>query len=83
MMFVQLRKMPDFAVPPPFSQLHPFTTNEPQLCCIWQGVILPLYNIHLGTDIAASIQCGDLQVNIHAGADAETIQAIVRALKSC
>ena len=25
----------------------------------------------------------DLQVNIHAGADAETIQMIVRALKSC
>ena len=37
----------------------------------------------IGTDIAASIQCGDLQVNIHAGADAETIQTIIRALKSC
>ena len=32
---------------PPFSQLHPFATNEPQLCCIWRGVILTLYNIHL------------------------------------
>ena len=33
--------------------------------------------------IAASIQCGELQVDIHAGADAETIQTIIRALKSC
>lgn len=37
----------------------------------------------INTDIAASIQCGELQVDIHAGADAETIQAIIRALKSC
>lgn len=34
-------------------------------------------------DIAASIQCGELQVDIHAGADSEMIQTIVRALKSC
>lgn len=33
--------------------------------------------------IAASIQCGELQVDIHAGADAETIQTIIRVLKSC
>ena len=32
---------------------------------------------------AASIQCGELRVDIHTGADPETIQAIVRALKSC
>ena len=36
-----------------------------------------------GTDIAASIQWGELQVDIHTGADVETIQAIIRALKSC
>lgn len=34
-------------------------------------------------NIVASIQCGELQVDIHAGADAETIQMIIRALKSC
>ena len=34
-------------------------------------------------DIAASIQCGELRVEIHAGADGETIQAIMRALKPC
>ena len=34
-------------------------------------------------ETAASIQCGDLRVNIHAGADTETIRAIVQALKSC
>lgn len=32
---------------------------------------------------AASIQCGALRVDIHAGADAETIRAIIQALKSC
>ena len=37
----------------------------------------------INTDIAASIQCGELQVDIHAGADAETIQTIIRMLKSC
>ena len=37
----------------------------------------------INTDIAARIQWGELQVDIHAGADAETIQAIIRALKSC
>ena len=37
----------------------------------------------IGADIAARIQCGELQVDIHAGADAETIQTIIRALKSC
>ena len=26
-----------------------FATNEPQLCCIWQGENLTLYNIHLHT----------------------------------
>ena len=37
----------------------------------------------INTDVAASIQCGELQVDIHAGADAEMIQTIIRALKSC
>ena len=35
------------------------------------------------SDTAASIQCGELYVEIHAGAEAETIQAIIQALKSC
>ncbi len=35
------------------------------------------------SDTAVSIQCGELYVEIHAGADAETIQAIIQALKSC
>ena len=37
----------------------------------------------INTDIAASIQCGELQVDIHAGADSEMIRTIIRALKSC
>ena len=35
------------------------------------------------TDTAASIQCGALRVDIRIGADAETIRAIILALKSC
>ncbi len=34
-------------------------------------------------ETAASIECGELRVDIHTGADPETIQAIIRALKSC
>ena len=34
-------------------------------------------------ETAASIQCGELRVDVHTGADPETIRAIVRALKSC
>lgn len=34
-------------------------------------------------ETAASIQCGELRVNIHAGADTETIRTIIQALKSC
>ena len=34
-------------------------------------------------ETAASIHCGELRVNIRAGADAETTQAITRALRSC
>ena len=34
-------------------------------------------------ETAASIHCGELRVDIHVGADAETIQTIIRALKSC
>ena len=34
-------------------------------------------------ETAASIQCGEQRVEIHTGADPETIRAIVRALKSC
>ena len=34
-------------------------------------------------ETAASIQCGELRVDIHTGADTETIRAIIQALKSC
>ena len=32
---------------------------------------------------AACVQCGALRVDVHAGADTETIRAIIQALKSC
>lgn len=34
-------------------------------------------------ETAASIQCGELLVDIHTGADTETIRAIIQALRSC
>ena len=35
------------------------------------------------TETAACVQCGALRVDIHAGADTETIRAMIQALKSC
>lgn len=37
----------------------------------------------VAAETAASIQCGALRVDIRAGADAETIRAIIQALKLC
>ncbi len=34
-------------------------------------------------DTAVRIQCGELRVDIYAGAEAETIESIIRALRSC
>jgi len=42
---------------------------------------IPVRSANAGT--AASIHCGELRVDIHAGANMETIEAIIRALKSC
>ena len=36
-----------------------------------------------GGGAAASIESGGLRIEIHAGADAETIRAIIQALKEC
>ncbi len=36
-----------------------------------------------GGRTAASIESGELRIEIHAGADAETIRAIIQALKEC
>ena len=36
-----------------------------------------------GKGAAASIESGALRIEIHAGADAETIQTIIQALKGC
>ena len=52
-------------------------TSENELCF----AEVPVRAVN--SDIAASIQYGELQVDIHAGTDSETIQAIIRALKSC
>lgn len=36
-----------------------------------------------GRGTAASIERGELRIEIHAGADAETVRAIIQALKEC
>ena len=36
-----------------------------------------------GRGAAASIESGELRIEIHAGADAETVRAIIQALKEC
>ena len=36
-----------------------------------------------GRGTAASIESGALRIDIHAGADAETVRAIIQALKGC
>ena len=36
-----------------------------------------------GKGAAASIESGELRIEIHAGADAETIRTIIQALKEC
>ena len=36
-----------------------------------------------GSGTAASIQSGELRIEIHTGADAETVRAIIQALKEC
>ncbi len=36
-----------------------------------------------GRGTAASIESGEVRIEIHAGADAETVRAIIQALKEC
>ena len=36
-----------------------------------------------GRGTAASIEIGELRIEIHAGADAETVRAIIQVLKEC
>lgn len=36
-----------------------------------------------GRGTAASIESGELRIEIHAGAEAETVRAIIQALKEC
>ena len=36
-----------------------------------------------GKGTAASIESGEVRIEIHTGADAETVRAIIRALKEC
>ena len=46
--------------------------------CFAEAPVMPA-----AAEIAACVQCGELRVDIHAGAGIEIIRAIIQALKSC
>ena len=52
-------------------------TAEPEVC------FTEISARPAGRGIAASIESGELRIDIHAGADAETIRAIIQAVKGC
>ncbi len=52
-------------------------TAEPEVC------FTEISARPAGRGTAASIESGELRIDIHAGADAETIRAIIQALKEC
>ena len=52
-------------------------TTEPEIC------FTEISARPAGKNTAASIESGELRIEIHAGADAETVRAIIQALKEC
>ena len=52
-------------------------TTEPEIC------FTEISARPAGKNTAASIESGELRIEIHAGADAETVWAIIQALKEC
>ncbi len=52
-------------------------TAEPEVC------FTEISARPAGRGTAASIESGELRIEIHAGADAETIRAIIQVLKEC
>ena len=58
-------------------KVYQAVTAEPEVCF----TEIPARAAGRGT--AASIESGELRIEIHTGADAETIRAIIQALKEC
>ena len=52
-------------------------TTEPEVC------FTEISARPAGRGTAASIESGELRIEIHTGADAETIRAIIQAVKGC
>ena len=52
-------------------------TAEPEVC------FTEISTKPAGRGVAASIESGELRIEIHAGADVETVRAIIQALKEC
>ena len=52
-------------------------TEEPEVC------FAEIAARPAGRGAVASIEIGELRINIHTGADTETVRTIIRALKEC
>lgn len=58
-------------------KVYQTVTGEPEVC------FTEISARPAGRGTAASIKSGELRIEIYAGADAETIRAIIQALKEC
>lgn len=59
------------------AKVYQTVTAEPEVC------FTEISARPAGRGMVASIQNGALRIEIHAGADAETVRAIIQALKEC
>ena len=58
-------------------KVYQAVTTEPEVC------FTEISARPAGRGTAASIESGGLRIEIHTGADAETVRAIIQALKEC
>ena len=58
-------------------KVYQAATAEPEVC------FTEISARPAGRGTAASIESGELRIEIHAGADAEMVRAIIQALKEC
>ena len=58
-------------------KVYQAVTAEPEVC------FTEISAGPAGRRMVASIESGELRIEIHAGADAETVRAIIQALKEC
>ena len=58
-------------------KVYETVTAEPEVC------FTEISDRPAGRGMVARIESGELRIEIHAGADAETVRAIIEALKEC